>query len=278
MRKYILEAAGTACEEPFVMETLPTITRILEQDYVLAKYAQVLDKPIQDIKKALESPPQIRFDSVKLFNAFVDAKTQIRDENVNGWFWGGVCAGGGFRWLKYLNVNEHYYSTDISSFDADRKKNHQVFFICTVLHQLAHWLRFKLEGTNSPDTNGNLGTKLELELFGGRMATYYFESHGNESEIDGVALMLSEQAQDQSESQTCCRPLSKEYLRIFFEDDIEKLVPEVEIMRRDLNSGLPPGTKLKTPLCGCEVQGNEVFDPKYQIKIAHRQCGTHPWN
>ena len=68
-----LKAVGVASQDSFVMETIPAINRILNQEYVLAKYAQTFELTVEDIKKALETPPEIRFSSIPHFNAFVDA-------------------------------------------------------------------------------------------------------------------------------------------------------------------------------------------------------------
>jgi hypothetical protein len=46
-------------------------------------------KTVEEIKKALEIPPEIRFSNVSTFNAFVNADIQLHDERTNGWFWAG---------------------------------------------------------------------------------------------------------------------------------------------------------------------------------------------
>ncbi|KAJ2986621.1 hypothetical protein HDV02_006645 [Globomyces sp. JEL0801] len=275
LKRINLKAVGVASQDSFVMEALPEINRIVNQEYVLAKYAQTFEKTVEDIKKALETPPEIRFSSVTTFNAFVDVDIQLHDERTNGWFWAGQD-NGGFDWSNYLNVNERYFPTNISTLSREAKRNHQVYFITIVLHELTHWLRFKLEAISPQnpypgEPTRKSGENLELDLLGGRMASYYFVSHNDEFKIDGVVLLLSERGQEHPVWQSPCRMLSESYFKFFFED-MEKLLEEVQTMRRDLLSGMPDGASLKAPLCGCETQGN-ASDSSYQINIAKRPMG-----
>jgi hypothetical protein len=270
-----LNAVGVASQDSFVIEVLPAINSIINQEYVLAKYAQTFEKTVEEIKKALQTPPEIRFSSVSTFNAFVAADIRLNDERTNGWFWAGQdnC---GFDWSNYLNVNERYFPTNISTLSREAKRNHQVFFITIVLHELTHWLRFKLEAISPQnpypcEPTRESGENLELDLLGGRMASYYFESHGDEFKIDGVVLLLSKRGQEDPVWQSPSAKLSESYCKYFFED-MEKLLEEVQTMRRDLLPGVPDGASLKAPLCGCETQGN-VSSTSYQIKIAKRPMG-----
>jgi hypothetical protein len=276
LKRINLKAVGVASQDSFVMEALPAINRIVNQEYVLAKYAQTFEKTVEDIKKALETPPEIRFSSVTKFNAFVEADIQLNDERTNGWFWAGQD-NGGFDWSNYLNVNIKFFpSKNTCNLDDETKRDYQVYFITIVLHELIHWLRFKLEAISPQnpypgEPTRESGENLELDLLGGRMASYYFESHNDEFKIDGVVLLLSERGQEHSVWQSPCRMLSESYFKFFFED-MEKLLEEVQTMRRDLLSGMPDGASLKAPLCGCETQGN-ASDSSYQIKIAKRPMG-----
>ena len=79
---------------------------------------------------------------------------------------------------------------------------------------------------------------MELNLLGSRMASYYFESHNDEFKIDSAVLLLSERGQELSLWQSPCRILSETYFEFFFED-MEKLLKEVQAMRRDLRLGIP---------------------------------------
>ena len=159
--------------------------------------------------------------------------------------------------------------------DEQGKRNYTVYFITIVLHELTHWLRFKLEAESpknpypgKPDRES--GENLELELLGGRMASYYFQSHGDEFKIDGIVLLLSARDQPQSIWESPCRILTQKYFDLFFED-IEQLPTEFQRMRLDIGTadGLPSGASLKTPLCGCEDVGG-VVNSAYEIVIAKR--------
>ena len=102
------------------------------------------------------------------------------------------------------NINIKFFPRKITSeVDELMKRNYTIYFITIVLHELTHWLRFKLEAENpknpypgKPDRES--GENFELELLGGRMTSYYFRSHGDEFKIDGIVLLLSERDQKQS--------------------------------------------------------------------------------
>jgi hypothetical protein len=277
--KIKLEVVGVATRDPFVMDLLPTINRILNQEYVLENYAQIFGKTVDDVKKALEAPPEIRFSSIEEFNTFVNAEIQIGDDKTNGWFWDGTDTMG-FDWSNYLNVNIEFFPRKFTSQLGELpKRSHAVYFISTVLHELTHWLCVKLDAISPPNPYPGApavesGENLELDLFGGRMASYYYESHGDHFKIDGVVLLLSQRGQEQSLWQSESRRLSETFLNIFFAvQDWDKLFDEVQVMRRNSNAGLPSGASLKNPVCGCEAQGN-VSDSKYRVKISRApRCG-----
>jgi hypothetical protein len=115
-----------------------------------------------------------------------------------------------------------YFPTNINTLTREEKRNYKVFFITIVLHELAHWLRFKLEAISPQNPYPGepireSGENLELDLLGGRMASYYVKSHGDEFKIDGVVLLLSERGQEHYVWKSPCRMLSESYFKFFFE-------------------------------------------------------------
>jgi hypothetical protein len=204
----------------------------------------------------------------------VSPEIQLQEKKTNGWFWNGK-ANNGEDYSNYLNVNESYFPEGIGKLGRVAKRNYMIYFIAIVLHELIHWLRFKLEAESpqnpypgKPDRES--GENLELELLGGRMESYYFKSQGDEFRIEGVLLLLAERGQKQSVWESPRRILTQNYFDLFFED-MEQLPTEAKRMGLDIASpdDVPPGASLKTPLCGCEDSGG-VVDSEYEIIGAKR--------
>ena len=245
MSRIELNAVGVASNYSFVMELLPAINQILNQKHVLGKYAQVLGRSIKEIKMALETPPGIRFSTVPAFNAFLSPGNQINSEKTNGWYFA-VRDYAGIDWSNFLNVNQRYFPSNVDTLNKAAKRNHQVFFTCIVLHQLTHWLEFKLKANGPDQINRENGAVLEMILLGGTMCQFYHD-HGDHFKIDGLILQFP--------GQSLCRQLSQDYFKYFFQD-MEKLKEQLEAMCWDLNLKLPNGASLKAPVCGCEAKGN----------------------
>jgi len=125
------------------------------------------------------------------------------------------------------------------------RRNYTVYFITIIMHELTHWLCFKLEADSPKNPypgKPEREEKLELELLGGMRASYHFRSHGDEYKIDGIVLLLSERDQKQSLWESPRIILTQKYCDLFFED-IEQLLTEVQKMRLDIGStdGVPTG-------------------------------------